>query len=114
MPVALREKRCFPRVRLKTPLLYKIRGLPQANNALCEDISLGGISFINNGFMAPSTLVSLGISVLSRTLRPSARIAWSQPLPHSDRYRVGVEFLELDLGEKNYLSDYIDMQRHTI
>jgi hypothetical protein len=107
---ALQEKRHFPRVNLKTPLVYKIRGLPQSDNGICEDISAGGIGFINDVFMAPATLLSLGINVLSRTLNPTAKVAWSQPLPHSDRYKVGVEFLEFDPVEKRYLSDYIDMQ----
>jgi hypothetical protein len=114
MPVALREKRCFPRVKLNMPLRYHTRGLPEYNNTLCEDISLGGVRFINDKFIRPEASLALEINVLTRALNPIGRVAWSQPLPHSDRYRVGVEFLELDLGEKNYLSDYIDMQRHTI
>lgn len=107
---ALQEKRHFPRIRINTPLSHRIRGLPQSNNGICEDISLGGIGFINDAFMAPATLLSLAVNVLSRTLSPIAKVAWSQPLPHSDRYKVGVEFLEFALSEKRYLSDYIDMQ----
>ncbi|MCM8780723.1 MAG: PilZ domain-containing protein [Candidatus Omnitrophica bacterium] len=104
-----REKRRNPRLRVHLPLRYQIRGTPEYSNSLCEDISLGGLSFINDKFIAPSTPLKLEINVLSRILSPQARIAWAAPLAHSDRYRMGVEFLEISPQEKNYLSDYLDI-----
>lgn len=111
MVISPEEKRKFPRIKLYTPLHYQIRGIPEFYNTVSDDISLGGIGFMNNKFVAPQTPVTLEINLLSRVLRPTGRIAWSWPLAHSDRYRLGVEFVELDPGERNYLSDYIDMQR---
>ena len=104
------EKRRLPRIKLKTPLRYQIRGLPELNETVSDNVSLGGIGFINDRFIAPKTLVMLEINVLSRVLRPLGKIAWAASLPRSDNYRIGVEFLELDRGEKNYLTDYVDMQ----
>ncbi|MFA5410331.1 MAG: PilZ domain-containing protein [Candidatus Omnitrophota bacterium] len=111
MPAGLEDKRRFPRVELKTPLRYQVRGSPESNNCVSDDISVGGIRCINNGFIAPSTNVMLEINLLSRVLNPVGRIAWASPLAHSERYRLGIEFIELGDSEKNYLSDYINMQR---
>jgi len=105
------EKRCFPRIKLKTQLKYKVRGVPECNSAVSDDISLGGIGFINHCFVVPQTHVGLEINILSKIITPIGRIAWSHPLSHSDRYRVGIEFLEFDPREKNFLAEYIDMQR---
>lgn len=105
------EKRRFPRVKLKASLCYKIRGTAECNNSVTDDISLGGVGFINHNFIPPETSVGLEINILSKMLNPIGKIAWSQPLPHSNRYRVGVEFLEFDPREKNYLSDYINLQQ---
>jgi hypothetical protein len=110
MAAGLEDKRRFPRIELKVPLRYQIRGSPEYNNSISDGISLGGISFINNKFIAPLTNLMLEINVLSRALNPIGRVAWSSPLAHSDRYRLGIEFIELGASEKNYLSDYIDMQ----
>lgn len=89
---------------------YQIRGTPEFNNTVSDNISLGGIGFINDRFIAPKTLVMLEINVLSRVLRPVGKIAWASSLPRSNKYRIGTEFLELDPKERNYLTDYVDMQ----
>lgn len=52
----------------------------------------------------------LEFSVLSRVLKAIGRVVWSQPLPHSDRNRLGIEFLEIEKPEENYLEDFIKMQ----
>lgn len=104
------EKRKFPRIRLHAPLRYQIRGTSESYNTVSDDISLSGLGITNDRFVAPKTPLMLEINVLSHILKPVAKIAWSSPLAHSDRYRLGVEFLELDEQEKNYLKDFIDMQ----
>ncbi len=110
MAIKPEEKRRFPRINLHTPIRYQIRGLPEFDNMVSDNISIGGIGFIGNKFIAPSTPVMLEVNILSRILKPIGKIAWSQPLPHSDRNRLGIEFLELDPIEKNYLQDFINMQ----
>jgi len=110
MASVAKEKRSFPRLSLKTQLRYRIRGLTLFNNAISDNLSLGGMSFINDGFIPPQTAVSLEIKVLSRVLNPIGKITWSQPLAHSDRYRIGVQFQELHPLERNFLSEYLDMQ----
>lgn len=105
------EKRTFPRITLHTPLRYQIRGTADFNNTVSDDISLNGLGIINDRFISPQTYVMLEISVLSRILRPMGKIAWASPLPHSDRYKLGIEFLRLEPKEKSYLQDFIDMHR---
>jgi hypothetical protein len=104
------EKRSFPRVKVNIPMRYQIRGRKEFNNTVSDNISAGGIGFINDGFIAPKTSVMLEVNILSRILSPIGRIAWSSPIAHSDKYRSGVEFLEFPLSEKNYLQDYIAMR----
>jgi c-di-GMP-binding flagellar brake protein YcgR len=110
MVMEAKEKRRFPRLKLNTPLRYQVRGAPKFDNALSDDISVGGISFVNQEFIPPETLVGLEIGILSKILSPVGKIIWSSPLPHSNRYRTGIEFLELDPQQKNFLSDYINLR----
>ena len=104
------ERRRFPRISLKSPLRFRARGEQKVRSAVSADISLGGTSFLNDGFIIPETIVALEINLLSKVVYPIARIVQSWHLTHSDRYRIGVEFLELNALDRNYLSDYIDMQ----
>ncbi|MCK9604375.1 MAG: PilZ domain-containing protein [Candidatus Omnitrophica bacterium] len=108
------NKRRFPRVELHIPLRYQIRGRPDFNNAICEDISVNGVGFTNDRFIPPLSKLTLELNVLSRSLSPIVTVAWSSPLPHSNKYHLGVEFLELNPVEKRYLGDYVDMQRGKI
>lgn len=110
MAIKLEEKRRFPRITFKAPLHYQIRGTPEFSNAVTNDLGLGGLNFVTDKFITPRTSVGLEVYVLSRILSPIGRVAWSSPLAHSDRYKVGVEFLELDPRERNYLCDFINMQ----
>lgn len=104
------EKRRFPRIPLKAELHCQVRGVPRFDNFISDDISLGGVSFVNSEYIVPQTPVSLKINLRSRVLNPIGKIAWSWPLPHSDKYKVGVEFLELDYAEKRLLSDFLNLQ----
>jgi len=111
MALGISEKRNFPRIALKAPLKYKIRGRQEFASVLTDDIGAGGVSFLNSAFISPKTPVELEFSLLSRALNPIGKVAWSSPLRHSNRYRTGVEFTELDPGQKNHLLEYINMQQ---
>lgn len=110
MAVRVENKRRFPRIRIQTPVRYQIRGRPEFTNTIADNISIGGLSFVNARFIGPSTNLNLEINILSRVLNLTARVSWAQPMPHSDRYKLGIEFIELNPVHKNYLSDYIDIQ----
>ena len=110
MAIKLKERRLFPRLRFVKPLRYSIRGRPEFNNSICDNISATGLGFINNKFLAPDTPLMLEFNILSRSLNPIGRVVWSANIARSDKYRLGVEFLELAQNEKRYLSDYINMK----
>jgi c-di-GMP-binding flagellar brake protein YcgR len=110
MATKFEEKRKCPRISLHSPLCFWIKGTHSFNNTVSSDISLKGVGCLNDNFIAPETPVILEISLASLFLRPAGRIVWSAPLPHSDRYRLGIEFLEMDPKDRGALAEYIDMQ----
>jgi hypothetical protein len=108
-----KEKRIIPRVKLKVPLRYQIVNTPEAAQSISEDVSPKGISFINSSFIAPNALVKLDLYIQSKILSPLGRVTWSQLVPHSNRYRVGVEFTDFCEGEEKYLTELIDLKNET-
>jgi len=110
MQMESKESRHFPRINLTTPLRCQIRGLPDFSNTLTENISLNGIGFIDNDFIAPLTQVMLEIQIMARVLKPICKIIRSNPFPHSNKYHFGAEFLELESNEKKFLSEFITMK----
>lgn len=107
------EKRSFPRLKLKTLLRYHARGIAEFSNAVSEDLGIGGIGFTGERFIAPKTPLMLEINLLSRIFNTVGEVAWAAPIQHSDRYRLGVKFVEFDLKDKNYLTDYLNLQTTT-
>jgi len=105
-----KEARCFPRIDLHSKIQYRVRGKPDFASALTNNISCGGLKFTNDGFIPTSTAVMLEINVLNRVLKPIGKVAWSTPLPHSNRNQTGIEFVEFNLSERRYLKDFIEMQ----
>ncbi len=105
-----KENRSFPRLDFYSEIRYQLRGKPDFDNAVTNDISCGGLKFTDNRFLPTSTLLMLEINVLNRVLRPIGKVAWSRPLLHSDSNQIGVEFVEFNPVEKNYLKDFINKQ----
>ena len=104
------EKRFTPRVDFHSRIRYQLRGEADFDNAVCSDISCGGLKFTGERFIPTSTPVMFEINVLNRILKPIGRVAWSTAIPHSDRNQLGIEFVEFNMLEKNYLRDFINMQ----
>lgn len=105
-----KENRCFPRVDFHSEARYQLRGKPDFGYVVSNDISCGGLRFTSNKFIPTSTLMMLEINVLNRVLRPVGKVSWSTPLAHSDRNQMGVEFMEFNTLERNFLRDFVNMQ----
>lgn len=106
-----KENRIFSRLVFNSQVRYQLRGKPNFDNAISNDISCGGLRFTSNRFIPTATAVMLEINVLNRVLRPIGKVAWSRPVSHSQRNQTGVEFIEFNVLEKNYLKDFINMQQ---
>ena len=102
--------RRFNRVDLHAPMRFQVRGVPDFDNAVSDNISEGGVAFNSLKFIPPQTPLMLEVNLLSRIIHPIGRVRWCQPLPHSDRSRLGVEFTEFNSLERGFLREYVSMK----
>jgi hypothetical protein len=109
-----KERRQFSRIKLNIPLRYQIRGEAGCDNTISSDLCLEGIGFSSNNFIAPATNLMLEFKLLDFVLDPIGRVVWVSPIPHSNRYRLGVKFVELGLNKKNFLKEFINMQHGSL
>lgn len=105
------NRRQFPRLKMSYPVRFEVVGQPLMANAISNNLSLGGAGLINNRFLPPRTQLKVQISLPSRILNSTARVAWSAPMARSDRYSTGVEFTDIDQKDKKYLEDFISLKR---
>lgn len=114
MSLTKREQRVLPRVNSRLNVRCQVRGKPACSWGVTYDISASGIAFISDRFIAPRTELNLELNVMHKVLKPAGRIAWASAVPYSGRYRLGVEFIEFDIIEKNYLADYLHIQKNRV
>jgi len=110
MAPAYQEKRAFPRFKINTPLRFQLRGTAETSTTISDDLSAGGLGFISGRFLPLNAAVMLEFSLLSRTLRPIGRVAWSSPQHHSNRFRTGIQFIEFDPSQKRFLEECLKME----
>ena len=108
------EKRRFPRITLRIPVSYRIRGRTQQLATLSRNIGVGGMGLFTDQFLAPDTLLNLEFSVLRKFFSVYARTRWIASIPSSDNYQFGLEFLEVQPKDSEYISDYVKMQEHNL
>ncbi|MDD2702565.1 MAG: PilZ domain-containing protein [Candidatus Omnitrophica bacterium] len=105
------NRRRFSRVRYRTPLRYQIRGQSQFRDVETADLSVGGLSFTDGSFLPLNTPLRLEINLpYNKTLKSEGKIVWTSALPHSDSYHLGVEFLNMDRREMEYLDRLLSNQ----
>jgi len=109
MEIIPQGKRRFLRIKIKVPMRYQPIGRPESYNAVCDDISSGGLGFIDYRFIAPKTPLTFEMNLASRLISPAGKVAWVLALPHSDRFKIGVEFSNLNPKDEVYLKDCMDM-----
>lgn len=109
-----KENRCTVRLDFHSAIRYQVRGKSDFGRGISNDISCGGLRLINKEFIPASKLVMLEINVLNRILKPIGKVAWSMALAHSNRIQTGIEFVEFNNIERNYLKDFIDMRRELV
>ena len=106
-----KDNRCFSRLNFRSGLRYQLRGSPDFANAVCNDISCGGLRFTTDRFLPIAAPVMLEINVLNRILKPVGKVAWSIPLAHTHRNQTGIEFVEFNDLDQAHLKDFIDMKK---
>lgn len=104
----IKEKRQFPRINAKFPLRYQIKRGGFVASALTQDISISGAKLNADRFFPLGLNLNLELNILSKIINPVGRVIWSQSLPHSDRYQMGIEFIKISPQDRNHLSDYIN------
>ena len=104
-----KEKRRAPRINAKFPIQYQIKRGGFFASALTQDISLSGAK-INVDRSFPKGLnLNLELNILSKIIKPVARVIWTQALLNSEQHQMGVEFINLNAQDKSCLSEYINL-----
>ncbi|MFH1441541.1 MAG: PilZ domain-containing protein [Candidatus Omnitrophota bacterium] len=108
------DKRHSPRIDFRLPLRCQIRGKSEISGLLTKNICIEGISFNSDSFIAPNTCLNLEIALLNRRINTTGQVVRVNHIPRSDKFDMGIKFVELSSEQKKLLSDYINMRRQSL
>ena len=108
------NQRLFPRFNFEGPLKFQVRGAGATYNTVGDDLSQSGIGFVHHEFIPASTALNLEIKLIDRVVKTIGKVMWARPLSRSNKFRVGVNFIEFDILEKKFLEDFISLKKHQL
>ncbi len=102
------SKRRLRRYNLEVPVKYYVRGNQAAlGTVTSDDISAGGVGITGDVFIPPATNLMIEFMLAKRCVCSIGKVAWVNVSSRSSRYRMGVEFLEMNPLDREYLKKYL-------
>jgi hypothetical protein len=98
------HQRRFPRIRSENSFLVKkLDDETVGTFGKTSVLGIGGCMFVSEEKFGPGTLLGIAISVQGRVIQVVARVAYMRP--QGSRFETGVEFLQVDPGDRSLIED---------
>jgi len=103
------ERRKFVRIPENSQISYEILSELKARDYLTRDISQGGIRFFVHEFIRRKSILKIRLTLAKTAFYFEAlvKVAWIREDTLSERYEVGVEFVNIPRNATEHLIDYI-------
>jgi len=98
------QRRRFPRIASENVVLVRGAGASAEGLAKTRALGLGGCSFVSDTAQRVDSVVEVLLSLGGRVVSARSRVVYSNPA--GARHEVGVEFLEIDPEDRDYLQSY--------
>lgn len=102
------ERRRYPRFETIFPVAVHMLLQGKFFYTISKDVSLGGIKIVSNRFIVKDNFLKLSLNLSEQILDEKARIAWCNKWRISERYSVGLEFLEATAIKQGLLSRFLN------
>ena len=105
----MEELRKYVRIPEDSQILYKVIPSEKSGEYLTKDISQGGIRFLVHSFIPKDSNLRVRLTLHNADVAIEAlvRLVWIKEVPHSERYEVGVRFIDIPPKATEYLINYI-------
>jgi len=105
----MQERRKFFRIPESSQISYEIIPSVKRRYFIAKDISQGGIRFFVHDFIPKNSLLKIRLTLkkISFSFEAVVKLIWIREEPRSERYEIGVEFLNLPKKAAESLIAYI-------
>ena len=103
------ERRKLGRAKVYASVNYRLKSQEKSRATLSRDISEEGISLLSEEFIARDTdfLLEINLPSISKTVSALGRVVWALRLPHSERYQLGLKFVEINDSHRKDILGYL-------
>jgi len=103
------ERRRWPRLRVYSPVKYHFLRENRFRCCITCDISEGGAGLLLDNPLPPGTCLYFQIKLhnLPNPASGIARVVWASRDVYSEKYRAGLEFLEISNGSRSEIADFV-------
>lgn len=107
----MKEKRKHTRLRIRFPLFCYCLTSKASFFSAFEDISIGGMCLIGNGYLTLNERMEFKIKFPGRTVSCKGTIVWNKELRDSKDMKAGVEFTNLGSKNQKYIDEFISERK---
>jgi len=103
------ERRRFVRIPEDSAISYEVQPNTKIEEFLTRNISQGGICFFVHKFIPKDSHLKIKLSLkkISFYFEALVRLVWIKKDAHSERYEIGVEFINIPKEATEHLIAYI-------
>jgi c-di-GMP-binding flagellar brake protein YcgR len=119
-----KERRRYPRQTVQLSIRFqslKKNNISKAQSSQSQDLGAGGLAMISNQPLETDQLLLVTLFLPPASSKESSeaeksgvdsatilsRVAWCQPTPNSDFYRLGIQFLDLTREDRKHLKKFL-------
>lgn len=102
------EQRKFPRIDVSLPLSCHVLHSKDLFYTVSKDLSKGGLKAITYNFYPKNSSLRVSLNIISKIVNIRARVVWCNKERFSDRYSIGLEFIEVAPSDKKDLIEFLE------
>jgi len=110
----MKERRSVPRVNISFPVECEV--LPERRRVfytVTKDLSIGGAKILSEDFFSKGSVLRINLNMVNEVIAAKTKVVWCNKQPYSERYQIGLYFLEINKRGKDKLKTLIDKVLHS-
>lgn len=106
----MKDRRKYLRIPESSQISYEVLSTSKIRDFVTKDISQGGIRFLVNEFIPNNSLLKIRVTLekIHFCFEALVKMVWINEDPRSERFEVGVEFINISEEAQQHLIDYIN------
>lgn len=101
------ERRKNSRLDISFPVACNMLSKNHYFYTVSKNLCVGGLGIICSEFISVNSPLKISVNIIDRVITLKAKVIWCNRRRISDRYSVGLEFLEVNQANKHHIDHFL-------